>query len=135
MINGINHITFAVSSLERSINFYVELLGLRLVALWEKGAYLLAGDLWIALNVDENPRREPYPGSSHIAFNVLSIDYHQIKENLERAGVVPYKENTSEGESFYFLDPDGHRLEIHYHTLEHRLSWAKESNWEGFTIV
>jgi hypothetical protein len=31
----------------------------------------------------------------------------------ERADVNPFKENPSESEYFYFLDPDGHQLELH----------------------
>ena len=48
MINGVNHITFAVKDLKESIKFYKDLLGLKLVAHWDKGAYLLAGNMWIA---------------------------------------------------------------------------------------
>lgn len=135
MINGINHITFAVSDLNRSLAFYVELLGLRLVAQWQQGAYLQAGATWIALNVDRNKKKQPASDYTHVAFNVLSLDYHRLKARLEDAGVDAFKENTSEGESFYFLDPDGHKLELHYHTLEHRLSWAKENHWPGFMIA
>ena len=65
MINGINHITFAVSDLEKSIIFYSELLGLKLI---------------------------------------------------------------------HFLDPDGHKLELHYNSIEDRLKWAKENDWPSFVI-
>lgn len=133
MIDGINHITFAITDLERSLNFYVNLLGLKLVAKWDKGAYLLAGNQWIAFNVEENvDARRDY---THIAFNVKVENFNILKEKLEKAGIKPFKENTSEGESFYFLDPDGHKLELHYNTLEDRLNWAKEINWKGFEIV
>ncbi len=135
MINGINHITFAVSNLERSVNFYAELLGLKLVATWDKGAYLLAGNMWIALNVDRACRTEAVSDYTHVAFNVLSTDFQSLKEKLENAGAKTFKENTSEGNSFYFLDPDGHKLELHYSTLEHRLEWAKKNDWPSFKIV
>lgn len=134
MINGINHITFAVKNLEESINFYSNLLGLRLVAHWDEGAYLLAGDVWIALNLDEKTRSEPVPDYTHIAFNVLSTDYPKLKEKLEKEGIMTFKDNTSEGHSFYFLDPNGHKLELHYNTLEHRLDWAKNNEWTSFSI-
>lgn len=81
MITGINHITFAVSDLEKSINFYTEL-----------------------------------------------------KNRLKNAGFETFKDNTSEGYSFYFLDPDNHKLELHYNTLEHRLNWARENDWSSFII-
>ena len=133
MINGINHITFAVRDLKRSIKFYAELLGLKLVAQWDKGAYLLAGNVWIALNVDKKSREKAADDYTHIAFNVPSTDYPKLKKRLKEAGVESFKDNSSEGDSFYFLDPDGHKLELHYNTLEHRLQWAKENDWPTFT--
>ncbi len=134
MINGINHITFAVTQLDISLDFYVNLLGLRLVASWDSGAYLLAGNQWIALNVDRDRIKETPPDYSHISFNVLSSDFQMLKEKLINAGIVPFKENKSEGDSFYFLDPDGHKLELHYNTLEDRLKWARENTWESFQL-
>ncbi len=126
MINGINHITFGVTDLEKSLAFYVDLLGLTLVTKWHKGAYLLAGQQWIALNVDENKDKVPTKDYTHIAFNVLPKDFTTLKQKLTQAGIKPFKENTSEGESFYFLDPDGHKLELHHNTLEDRLKWIEE---------
>ena len=133
MVNGINHITFAVTNLEKSLDFYVNLVGLRLAARWDRGAYLLAGSQWIALNVDTERNSVPTKDYSHTSFNVLSSDFHTVKEKLEKAGVRPFQENTSEGESFYFLDPDGHKLELHYNTIEDRLKWARENDWPSFT--
>lgn len=135
MVNGINHITFAIINLEQSINFYVNLLGLRLVEKWNEGAYLMAGNQWIALNVDEARITEPTGDYTHIAFNVLPTDFKSLKEKLEKSGIKSFKENTSEGESFYFLDPDGHKLELHCNTLEDRLNWMRENNWWTFKRV
>ncbi len=134
MVNGVNHITFAVSNLEISINFYTKLLELKLVAHWDRGAYLMAGNIWIALNLDEKEITERNPDYSHIAFNVLSTEYPKLKNRLMEAGVKTFKNNTSEGESFYFLDPDGHKLELHYNSIEDRLKWAKENNWSSFVL-
>lgn len=134
MINGISHITFAVSNLDRSIKFYSEVLGLKLVAHWDRGAYLTAGDMWIALNEDKKVSSESQRDYTHIAFNVLSIDFSKLKKKLKKAGVKSFKENTSEGDSFYFLDPDGHKLELHYNTLEDRLKWIRENEGHSFVI-
>lgn len=134
MINGVNHITFAISDLEKSINFYSKILDLKLVAHWDKGAYLMAGNMWIALNVDKKAQVTTYTDYTHIAFNVLSTEYSKMKQQLEEAGVRVFKDNTSEGDSFYFLDPDGHKLELHYNSIEERLKWASENNWSSFTI-
>ena len=73
MINGVNHITFAVSNLDISIEFYSELLGLKLVAHWDKGAYLMAGNIWIALNLDEKIISEPNQDYTHIALSLIHI--------------------------------------------------------------
>lgn len=132
MINGINHITFAVSDLEKSVDFYVNILGLRLVGKWDKGAYLLAGNQWVALNIDDAVVLERKSDCTHISFNVLSTDFQKMKDKLKSAGVKSFKKNSSEGESFYFLDPDGHKLELHYNTIEDRLEWEKKSNWSTF---
>ncbi len=132
MINGINHITFAVSDLEKSIAFYVSLLGLRLVGKWDKGAYLLAGNQWVALNIDDAVRVDTKRDYTHVSFNVLSTDFSEIVDKLKSAGVKSFKENSSEGESFYFLDPDGHKLELHYNSIEERLKWARENDWSTF---
>ncbi|SCY55220.1 Catechol 2,3-dioxygenase [Alkaliphilus peptidifermentans DSM 18978] len=134
MINGINHITFAVSDLEKSVEFYVNLLGLRLVGKWDKGAYLLAGNQWVALNIDNAAVLETKSDYTHISFNVLSTDFQKMKDKLESVGVKSFKENSSEGDSFYFLDPDGHKLELHYNTIEDRLKWARENNWSTFEL-
>ncbi|QNO14226.1 VOC family protein [Alkalicella caledoniensis] len=134
MINGVNHITFAVTNLEVSLHFYVNLLGLQLIGRWNKGAYLLAGDQWIALNVDEARVKEPTKDYTHIAFNILPKDYTILKEKLEDAGIQAFKENKSEGESFYFLDPDGHKLELHYNTIDDRLKWLREND-PAFKLV
>ncbi|MBP2027165.1 catechol 2,3-dioxygenase-like lactoylglutathione lyase family enzyme [Acetoanaerobium pronyense] len=134
MINGINHITFAVSNLEKSVEFYVNILGLRLVGEWDKGAYLLAGNQWVALNVESAVILDKKSDYSHISFNVLSTDFQKMKDKLESAGVKSFKENSSEGDSFYFLDPDGHKLELHYNTIEDRLKWARENDWSTFEL-
>ena len=44
MINGINHITLAVKDVEKSFEFYKDILSLKPVVKWKNGAYLTAGD-------------------------------------------------------------------------------------------
>lgn len=122
MIDGINHITFAVTNVEASVRFYVDLLGLELAAKWDKGAYMRAGQIWIALNWDQSAHTALRSDYTHVAFNVPKERFEEMRNRLEGAGVKPFKENVSEGESFYFTDPDGHKLEIHSGTLDERLA-------------
>ncbi|HEX5514181.1 MAG TPA: glutathione transferase, partial [Gammaproteobacteria bacterium] len=45
-----------------------------------------------------------------------------------------WKDNKSEGDSLYFLDPDGHKLEIHVGDLESRLAALREKPYEGLQL-
>ena len=44
------------------------------------------------------------------------------------------QQNWTEGESLYFLDPDGHKLEIHASDLAARLRSARERPWAGLEL-
>lgn len=48
--------------------------------------------------------------------------------------IAAVQDNWTEGDSLYFLDPDGHRLEIHATTLADRLRHARADPWEGLVI-
>ena len=50
MISGVNHITLSVIDLDKSFKFYTEVLSCKPVAKWKRGAYLLAGNLWLCLS-------------------------------------------------------------------------------------
>lgn len=132
-VSGLNHITLAVSNVERSLAFYRDVLGCDVRAVWEDGAYLEAGTLWLCLSRDENARSSPHPDYSHIAFSVPAADYVAMSTRLTAEGVI-WKDNKSEGASTYFLDPDGHKLEIHVGTLETRLSHYRENPSKGVRV-
>jgi len=121
MITGFNHLTLAVSDLEASFTFYTQVLGLRPVARWYKGAHLLAGNDWLCLTLDENTRREPLSEYTHLAFTVSQASYSTMEGRLKEKGIQLWQTNHSEGDSLYFLDPDGHKLEIHASDLSARL--------------
>jgi catechol 2,3-dioxygenase-like lactoylglutathione lyase family enzyme len=132
MIQGINHITLAVRNVELSFEFYTKILGLRPVAKWDKGAYLKIDDTWIALNLDAKVADAKRIDYSHIAFTCNSSDYRSLRTRLLTYGCAEWSENRSEGDSFYFLDPDGHRLEIHVGDLESRLRNMHDNPWADF---
>lgn len=134
MITGINHLTFAVRDLGTSLAFYRDVLGLRLVARWPKGAYLLAGDLWIALIVDPATRPDALPDYTHAAFHVPKDAFEAAAARIRDSGATVWKDNRSEGASLYFLDPNGHKLEIHATDLAARLADGKAKPWDGLEI-
>ncbi len=121
MISGINHITLSVRSLETSFDFYTKVLDLRPVARWYNGAYLEAGDTWVCLTGDPDVRSKCLPEYTHTAFTVSEDDFPTLVDRLRRIDGVCWQENRSPGESHYFLDPDGHKLEIHTSTLADRI--------------
>jgi glutathione S-transferase fosA5 len=134
MIQGINHITFAVRDLQTSFKFYSETLGFRPLVRWNKGAYLLCGDLWICLNFDMNRNAKPTRDYSHVAFTVAEDSFESISKRITDSGSKLWSENTSEGKSLYFLDPDGHKLEIHIGGWQSRMESLKKSPPENMII-
>ena len=133
-INGTNHITFATSNLERATNFYTEILGCEVVATWEQGAYLLAGDLWLCLSCDENTKSRSLNEYTHIAFSVSESDIQSFKKIVSEKNIPVWKENKSEGDSLYILDPDYNKLELHASNLEKRIEHMRKNPYPGMAI-
>lgn len=131
MITGLNHLTLGVSDLDASCDFYVSTLGMSLQAKWKHGAYLLAGDLWLCLAVDEPSPAADY---THYAFSVTGQSLEAWQQKCERAGVVQWKSNRSEGSSLYLLDPDGHQLELHIGDLASRLAAIEQNPYEDLQL-
>jgi glutathione S-transferase fosA len=120
MLTGFSHLTLASRDLPRSIDFYGDLLGFQRVAVWETGAYLELGSLWLCLTADASA--EIAAGYTHYAFSIGELEFPAFRSRLLAHGVQEWKQNSSEGDSFYFLDPDGHRLEAHVGTLGSRIA-------------
>lgn len=133
MLLGLNHLTLAVHDVERSFLFYRDLLGLTPLVKWHRGAYFLVGEkknslsgegFWFCLNQDE--RHHPSDAYTHVAFTVAPVDFKRMAQRIADAGIVVFQENSSPGESLYFLDPDGHKLEIHVGNVDLRIAAKKE---------
>lgn len=124
-LRGVNHVTLVVTDLGRSIAFYVETLGFRLRARWRRGAYL-DGPVWLCLELAPPGERIARHDDSHLAFTV---------DELPATLAAPaWKENRSEGPSLYFVDPDGHKLELHVGSLETRLAACREHPYEDMEL-
>ncbi len=135
MIRGVNHITLAVTDLDRSLRFYRDVLQMRPVAQMKGSAYLLAGDLWLALVQDEGTRSGPLPEYTHVAFTVPRGELADSISCIRASGAVEWQEDRTEGASHYFLDPDGHKLEVHASDLESRLRALIAEPPEGFELL
>lgn len=133
-----NHITLAVRDIEQSFVFYKDVLGLVPLVKWEKGAYFLVGEnseqpgsgFWFCLNVDN--KRVSSPCYTHYAFTVSEDNFEAMTMRIKASEAPLFKENTSPGDSLYFLDPDGHKLEVHTENWKSRIAAKKEDlgNWK-----
>ena len=123
-LGGLNHLTLAVADLGRSFDFYAGTLGCAPRARWARGAYLSCGPLWLCLSLDAGAA--PRTDYTHVALDARAGDMDAWRERLAAASVPLWKGNASEGDSIYFLDPDGHRLELHAGNLESRLAAVRD---------
>ncbi|WP_284455949.1 VOC family protein [Alloalcanivorax xenomutans] len=128
---GINHITLSVSDLDRSLTFYTDIVGMTAIVRWDGGAYLRSGVDWVCLSLDNRTRQGPLPEYSHVAFSLAESAFREKADLLRRHGIPLWKDNRSEGNSLYFLDPDGHKLEFHSGDLASRLSALREKPYPG----
>jgi catechol 2,3-dioxygenase-like lactoylglutathione lyase family enzyme len=131
MLCGFNHLTLAVTDLDRSVSFYHGLLQLRLDATWDTGAYLSLPGLWLCLSLDPLRDSKPAADYTHYGFTVDAHAFSALIERLKMAGVDEWRDNRSEGASFYFLDPDGHKLEAHVGDLASRLQACRAKPYAG----
>lgn len=119
------HVGLNVSSLERSREFYAEILGLDLLrestADGRRFAFLGKGsNVALTLWQQSDGRFEKgRPGLHHLSFQAPDIEAVRAAERKLRArgvhfhydGVVPHAEGQASG-GIFFEDPDGIRLEI-----------------------
>lgn len=115
---GMDHLVLEVSDIDRSLAFYHDLLGLPCIRLDEFKAdevsfvSVRAGSSLIDLFVSSNPGSGP----NHFCLE-FADDINTLLNAAEQAGLHPESLGTrfgakGDGQSFYIVDPDGHRLEI-----------------------
>ena len=133
-LHGVDHTARPTWKLNETVEFYRDVLGFRVAALWAEGAYLEAGPLWLCLSLDPQSVQQPARDYTHVAFDVDGAGFEAIRARLQSACAPTWKDNRSEGASHYFLDPDGHRLELHVGSLRSRLDHYRATSHEGVTI-
>ncbi|SHJ68066.1 Catechol 2,3-dioxygenase [Shimia gijangensis] len=116
-IQGLNHITLAVTDLQRALDFYCGILGAKKTAKWATGAYLDLGGIWLCLAVGPVTPRQDY---THFALSCSGEGFEALAKSI-RATSPEWQTNSSQGPSLYFMDPDGHRLELHVGDMQSRL--------------
>ena len=114
---GLYHATLPVWNLENSERFWLELLGIRRHAkpsyLPEMVVFLDLGNTMIHLvrYGDEVPR--PDPRATHVAISVDDLDGALVAVRERGLTVLREPIDRPDGaRSFYFVDPDGNRVEL-----------------------
>jgi catechol 2,3-dioxygenase-like lactoylglutathione lyase family enzyme len=135
MIGALNHLTLSVRELDRSFAFYVNVLGFRPLARWLNGAYLLAGEeTWICLTLAASAQPELRSGYTHAAFSVTPAAFAAATVRIRASRAPEWQADSSEGASLYFLDPDGHKLEIHAGDWRLRLAACRARPYQGMVF-
>lgn len=128
MIQGLSHLTFIVSDLERSARFFEDIFdareiynsGDRIFGL-SREKFLLVGGLWICIMEGDPINDRSY---NHVAFTIVDDEYDLYAERINQLGVEirPSRPRVpEEGRSLYFYDYDNHLFELHTGSLDTRL--------------
>jgi catechol 2,3-dioxygenase-like lactoylglutathione lyase family enzyme len=117
-LEGIDHIAMGVRDIERSANWYVEVLGFERLheGMWNGvPTFIGKGNAGIALF----PAADEVKSPSHREIRMLHLALRADRKNflaaqseLEKRGIKFEFQDHEIAHSIYFRDPDGHQLEI-----------------------
>jgi catechol 2,3-dioxygenase-like lactoylglutathione lyase family enzyme len=116
-LEALDHVGLAVSDVDRSIEWYQRVLGLKRAYQDAWGNYpavLVAGGSGVALFP---ARGAPIPPSTfdslpHVGFRVPARAYAEARAELEASGIDFKESDHKVCRSLYLLDPDAHLIEI-----------------------
>lgn len=111
-VTGIDHVVLWVSDLQRSKQFYIDLLGMRVAHESDWQSFLWCGEkqmvaLFQTREGDVAGGREV----NHMALRLEAGEFAEVKATLEAAG-CEVSGRPGDPHCLYFSDPDGHRLQV-----------------------
>jgi catechol 2,3-dioxygenase-like lactoylglutathione lyase family enzyme len=119
-LEGIDHVALGVRDIERSVKWYIEVLGFERLheGMWNGvPTFIGKGNTGLALFPGDPNTRST--SSIHRELRILHLAFRANRENfvaaqreLERRGVKFEFQDHEISHSIYFRDPDGHQLEI-----------------------
>ena len=127
-VRGIDHAAISVKDLERSLEFYTKIIGLKITEReYSKPGievYLDCGGALLGLiqgdtNGEKHLLQDSGLGGNHVSFRVLTKDFDTCVEDLKKNNItITFTKKREKSWSCYFLDPDGNKLEITAWPLE-----------------
>ena len=118
---GIHHVALLSSDVERTVQFYQELLEFPMLEIFENRDYQGSNHFFFSLGngntlaffdfpgLDLGPYAEVLGGLHHVAISVEPETWQRLRAKLDDAGVDYILESEV---SIYFTDPDGARIEL-----------------------
>ena len=125
-LEGIDHVALSVRDIERSANWYIDVLGFerRYEGMWNSvPTFIGKGNTAIALfPVKSDPistsRSREVIRMLHLAFRADRKNFIAAQEELKRRGIKFESQDHEISHSIYFHDPDDHQLEITTYELQ-----------------
>ena len=121
-VQGIDHVAINVSDLDKALEFYTKVLGLKITEReYSKPGieyFLDCGTSLVGLIQGEGEGEKHFfkdggIGANHVSFRTSTGDFDAIIEELkERKVPVHFFKKREKSWSVYFSDPDGNKLEI-----------------------
>ncbi len=128
MVQGLSHMTFIVSDLDKMEEMLTTVLDAKKIYdsgdktfSFSKERFFDIAGIWVATMEGEPLPEKTY---NHVAFKMGPDDYDDRLQRIKALG-LEVREGRSrvkgEGHSIYFYDYDNHMFELHSGTLEERL--------------
>ena len=129
-LEGIDHVALSVRDIERSAQWYVDVLGFERLhpGMWNGiPTFIGKGKTAIALfpSPGQGPESPPQTGKInmlHLALRADRTNFLRAQRELKGRGIASHFEDHAIAHSIYFRDPDGHELEITTYEVEGRAS-------------
>lgn len=133
-IQRLNHAVLYVRNVERSVDFYRNVLGFRTVTQFPQAAFLQAADstndhdlglFEIGEQATDSTAGKAAVGLYHLAWEVDTLgEFERIGQTLSDAGALVGASNHGTTKSWYAKDPDGIEFEIAWIIPAHLITGA-----------
>lgn len=125
-LDGIDHVALTVNDVERSVQWYIDILGLERQheGMWNGiPVFIGKGNTAIALfsmrnGHSKSPARSSGIRMLHLAFRANRENFLGAQRELKQRGISFEFQDHQISNSIYFRDPDGHQLEITTYELQ-----------------